>query len=480
MGSDFAYTNYPEDWVRTTLGEMIRQSKGSIQTGPFGSQLHAADYVEIGIPSVMPKNISIEGIVEQDIARITQEDADRLKKYLLEEGDIIYSRRGDVEKCALVKQHETGWLCGTGCLRVRLGNESHVTPEFLHAYLSTPAIREWVSRNAIGATMPNLNTTILSDIPVILPNSSSIQLIGNIWHEINQKITLNRQINQTLEQMAQTLFKSWFVDFDPVIDNALDAGNDIPDTLQERAEQRRLLRAKADFKPLPAETRALFPSEFEETELGWVPKGWDISTTGDEFEVKGGSTPSTANPEFWDEGTIHWTSPKDLSDIDTKILLDTSRKITEAGLKKITSGLLPENTVLMSSRAPVGYLALAKIPVAINQGYIAIPSAKNFTAEYIIQWLDSNMDQIKGMAGGTTFAEISKSTFKTIEILVPTKPVIVEFTKMAKATFDKITSNVKESSYLSNIRDSLLPKLISGELALDDLPEDVAEAAEAL
>jgi type I restriction enzyme S subunit len=361
-----------------------------------------------------------------------------------------------------------------------LGNESHVTPEFLHAYLSTPAIREWVSRNAIGATMPNLNTTILSDIPVILPNSSSIQLIGNIWHEINQKITLNRQINQTLEQMAQTLFKSWFVDFDPVIDNALDAGNDIPDTLQERAEQRRLLRAKADFKPLPAETRALFPSEFEETELGWVPKGWDISTTGDEFEVKGGSTPSTANPEFWDEGTIHWTSPKDLSDIDTKILLDTSRKITEAGLKKITSGLLPENTVLMSSRAPVGYLALAKIPVAINQGYIAIPSAKNFTAEYIIQWLDSNMDQIKGMAGGTTFAEISKSTFKTIEILVPTKPVIVEFTKMAKATFDKITSNVKESSYLSNIRDSLLPKLISGELALDDLPEDVAEAAEAL
>ena len=275
MGSDFAYTNYPEDWVRTTLGEMIRQSKGSIQTGPFGSQLHAADYVEIGIPSVMPKNISIEGIVEQDIARITQEDADRLKKYLLEEGDIIYSRRGDVEKCALVKQHETGWLCGTGCLRVRLGNESHVTPEFLHAYLSTPAIREWVSRNAIGATMPNLNTTILSDIPVILPNSSSIQLIGNIWHEINQKITLNRQINQTLEQMAQTMFKSWFVDFDPVIDNALDAGNDIPDTLQERAEQRRLLRAKADFKVSALESASVF-SEISSSHLKSITSSLDF------------------------------------------------------------------------------------------------------------------------------------------------------------------------------------------------------------
>ncbi|MBB6055269.1 restriction endonuclease subunit S [Tolumonas osonensis] len=329
-----------------------------------------------------------------------------------------------------------------------------------------------------GSAIPSTRREDFYALPVNIPPRWIQDEIVNKLDSLEKKITLNRQINQTLEQMAQTLFKSWFVDFDPVIDNALDAGNDIPDTLQERAEQRRLLRAKADFKPLPAETRALFPSEFEETELGWVPKGWDISTTGDEFEVKGGSTPSTANPEFWENGDIHWTSPKDLSDLDTKILLDTSRKITEAGLKKITSGLLPENTVLMSSRAPVGYLALAKIPVAINQGYIAIPSAKNFTAEYIIQWLDSNMDQIKGMAGGTTFAEISKSTFKTIEIVVPTKPVILEFTKMAKTIFDKITSNVKETSSLSNIRDSLLPKLISGELALHALPE-VPELAEA-
>ncbi len=469
MGSDFAYTNYPEDWVRTTLGEMIRQSKGSIQTGPFGSQLHAADYVEIGIPSVMPKNISIEGIVEQDIARITQEDADRLKKYLLEEGDIIYSRRGDVEKCALVKQHETGWLCGTGCLRVRLGNESHVTPEFLHAYLSTPAIREWVSRNAIGATMPNLNTTILSDIPVILPNSSSIQLIGNIWHEINQKITLNRQINQTLEQMAQTLFKSWFVDFDPVIDNALDAGNEIPESLQNRAELRQKVRASQDFQPLPADILALFPAEFEDSELGWVPKGWEISTAGDEFVIKGGATPSTAIPEFWD-GTIHWTSPKDLSSNETKILLDTSRKITNAGLNKISSGLLPINTVLMSSRAPVGYLALAKVPLAINQGYIAIPSAKMLSSEYTIHWLESAMDEIKGMAGGTTFAEISKSTFKTINLIIPTLNVVNEFTDIVQSKYSLITNNVQEISLLTQLRDTLLPKLISGELRLDEIP----------
>lgn len=399
------------------------------------------------------------------------------KRYYVNHDDIVMIRYGS-QTAGKVVRGKSGYIANN-MFKIDI-NVDFITKDFLFLFLSSNEIYNYLMSSQSSSTMPAISFGMLKGLKVQYPELSEQRKITRILLTLDKKITLNRQINQTLEQMAQTLFKSWFVDFDPVIDNALDAGNAIPDTLLERTEQRRLLRAKADFKPLPAETRALFPSEFKETELGWVPKGWNISTTGDEFEVKGGSTPSTANPEFWDDGTIHWTSPKDLSDIDTKILLDTSRKITEAGLKKITSGLLPENTVLMSSRAPVGYLALAKIPVAINQGYIAIPSAKNFTAEYIIQWLDSNMDQIKGMAGGTTFAEISKSTFKTIEILVPTKPVIVEFTKMAKVTFDKITSNVKESSYLSSIRDSLLPKLISGELALDDLPEEIAEAAEAV
>ena len=122
MGSDVSFCSYPDSWYFMTLGELLDMDGGKVQTGPFGSQLHASDYVSEGIPSVMPKNISIEGIVEEGIARITETDANRLSKYLLEEGDIVYSRRGDVEKCALVKEHEAGWLCGTGCLRVRLGD----------------------------------------------------------------------------------------------------------------------------------------------------------------------------------------------------------------------------------------------------------------------------------------------------------------------------------------------------------------------
>ncbi|WP_226632326.1 restriction endonuclease subunit S, partial [Klebsiella quasipneumoniae] len=169
------------EWVSTTLGELVDTFGGSVQTGPFGSQLHAADYVSEGIPSVMPKNIRIEEIDVEDIARISLSDAERLKKYLLAEGDIVYSRRGDVEKCALVTKNETNWLCGTGCLRIRIPKNKSITPYFLHALLSTPVTREWVSRHAIGATMPNLNTSILRDVPIVVPPFDSMNFIGAMW-----------------------------------------------------------------------------------------------------------------------------------------------------------------------------------------------------------------------------------------------------------------------------------------------------------
>ena len=322
-----------------------------------------------------------------------------------------------------------------------------------------------------GSGQPLINQTIINTISVTIPKLSEKRVaIGHFLRHFDQKINLSLNINQSLEQMSQTLFKSWFVDFDPVIDNALDAGNSIPEALQSRAELRKKVHNSADFKPLPTEICSLFPSEFEETELGWVPKGWNISMAGEEFIVKGGSTPSTANEDFWNNGTIHWTSPKDLTGNESKVLLDTTKKITPLGLAKISSGLLPIDTVLMSSRAPIGYLAINKVPMAINQGYIAIPSAKHLSPEYTIYWLDNIMDDIKGMAGGTTFAEISKSAFKTIKLLIPSSDIITEFSRITRNHFDKVVQNTKEIDSLTNLRDTLLPKLISGELSVEDLP----------
>ena len=454
MESDFAYKNFPITWGLTTLGEIVKQSGGSIQTGPFGSQLHASDYVTIGIPSVMPKNITIEGINEDDIARITEDDAKRLSKYLLDEGDIVYSRRGDVEKCALVKAHERGWLCGTGCLRIRLGRQTNLTSNFLHAYLSTPAIREWVSRNAIGATMPNLNTSILSNIPVLVPTENEINFFGDIWYNLNQKITLNRQINQTLEQMAQTLFKSWFVDFDPVIDNALDAGNDIPDTLQERAEQRRLLRAKTDIKPLPAETRALFPSEFEETELGWVPKGWQIRQIKDVVER------ISVGKKY---------SQKELKPTGHVPVLDQAK-----------TGVIGYHEDIPGVNASI------ENPVIIFANHTCVTRLISYdfsTIQNVLPFKFKNIDifwTYLATQGKQQFEEYKGHwpDFEVQDIIIPNEIASSNFGKIVRPYFEKIVSNEKINEGLIAIRDALLPKLISGELELDALPEtpELAEA----
>ena len=253
MAGDLINGEIPDHWEFTTLGEICQRGGGNIQTGPFGSQLHASDYVPVGVPSIMPTNIGENRIVEDGIVRITEEDANRLGQHRLRAGDIIYSRRGDVEKRALIREREEGWFCGTGCLKVRLGS-GVVDPLFASLFLGHPAIREWIVRHAVGATMPNLNTTIMSAVPFALPPLAEQKAIAAVLGALDDKIELNRRMNATLEAMARALFQSWFVDFDPV-------------------------RAKLDGRPpaaLDPATAALFPDSFQDSAVGHIPHGWKV------------------------------------------------------------------------------------------------------------------------------------------------------------------------------------------------------------
>lgn len=194
----------PVQWERMTLADACRKGAGGIQTGPFGSQLHASDYVPAGIPSVMPQDIGDNVILDADIARITEEDANRLSKYLLREGDIVYSRRGDVGRRALVRAEQDGWLCGTGCLRVRPGGG--VDSRFLSYYLGHPEVRGWIVRHAVGATMPNLNTQILGSVPLVLPSPAEQREIAAVLGALDDKIAVNERIAVTADTLAGALF----------------------------------------------------------------------------------------------------------------------------------------------------------------------------------------------------------------------------------------------------------------------------------
>lgn len=432
----------PESWIRTTLGEVVERGGGSIQTGPFGSQLHASDYVELGIPSIMPVNIGDNRLIEDGIARISREDADRLSKHIVRKGDIVYSRRGDVERRALIREAEDGWFCGTGCLKVRLG-KGVVDPEFASYFLGHPEVRSWIGRHAVGITMPNLNTSIMEAVPFLLPPPGEQQAIAAILQSLDDKIEHNRKTSRALEGLARAMFKAWFVDFEPIHAKAAGA---------------------TSFPGMPREAFAALPGRFTESPLGPLPEGWKARTIGELVSVKGGATPSTKVAEYWDGGTHHWATPKDLSGLHDPVLLGTERQITAAGVECISSGVLPVDTVLLSSRAPVGYTALAKVPLAVNQGFIALVCEGPLPPHYVLHWTRSVMEEIKSRASGTTFPEISKAGFRPIPAILPTPPVVAAFESLARSIFDLITANARESRKLAELRDYLLPRLLSGSI----------------
>lgn len=330
------------------------------------------------------------------------------------------------------------------------GNDPHFAFYFLKAI-------DFACYNS-GSAQPSLNRNFIYPIPICVPNPVEQRAIAHVLGSLDDLIELNRETNELLEEMARALFKSWFVDFDPVRRNK-DEGGRMKD---ENA-------SSSSFIPNPSAFDHLFPDHFQDSELGEIPKGWEVRTIGEVVACVGGGTPSTSEPKFWENGAHHWTTPKDFSSLQAPFLIDTDRRITDAGLAKISSGLLPVGTVLMSSRAPVGYLAIADIPVAINQGFIAMRPNKSVSNYFLLNWCQSNMIEIKNRASGTTFAEISKSAFRPIPIVIPPAKVMDAFTDYVKPFYLQIASNLHESRDLAALRDTLLPKLLSGEVSVAEM-----------
>ena len=455
------------EWPTVSIEDLQADVKGAIAIGPFGSRMKSECYVPTGVPVIRGTNISGGPAFEGDFVFIPEELADSLGSCNVYEGDLVFPHRGSIGEVGIVEKNNR-YVISSSLMKLTC-NHDKVIPKFLFYFFKSSVGKHELLKNASQVGTPGIGQplTSLKSIRVKLPPKASQAAIVEALGALDNKIELNRQINTTLESMAQALFKSWFVDFDPVIDNALAAGNPIPDALRARARARQEMRtaASANVQSFPSEIQQLFPNNFVFTEeMGWAPENWRISTAGEEFTIQGGSTPSTKNPDFWEGGDIHWTTPKDLSGNETKLLIDTDRKITFEGLQTITSGLLPTNTVLMSSRAPVGYLAISKVPVAINQGYIALSCDRDITPEFSIQWLDSIIEEIKGISGGTTFAEISKKTFRSIKVMVPERSVIEVFSAIVKQYYDRILISAQEIETLSRARDTLLPRLLSGQL----------------
>ncbi len=294
-----------------------------------------------------------------------------------------------------------------------------------------------------GSPIPSTTRAAVYVRDLEVPPFNEQRSIAAVLSAFDDKIELDRRMNETLEAMARAIFKSWFVDFDPV-------------------------RAKSEGrKPagMDEATAALFPNAFQPSPLGPIPRGWQVSRIGEEVTVVGGSTPRTDEPSFWG-GSHAFATPKDLAGLASPVLLDTERQITAAGVEQISSGILPKGTVLLSSRAPIGYLAIAELSVSVNQGFIAMVCNKRLPNHYVLNWATENMPSIEANANGTTFLEVSKANFRPIQVLVPEAKVLERFTATVQPLYELVVSNLRESRTLATTRDTLLPKLLSGELSV--------------
>ncbi|MHB1667455.1 restriction endonuclease subunit S [Thiomonas sp.] len=456
MAGELLFGPPPSDWRYLTLGEACKRAGGDIQTGPFGSQLHASDYVPVGIPSIMPQNIGDNRINENGIARITPKDAERLRRYLVRSSDIIYSRRGDVERRALIRQKQDGWLCGTGCLRVRFGQDGP-DPVFVSHYLGHPLVREWIVRHAHGATMPNLNTSILSACPLLLPPLPEQRAIAHILGTLDDKIELNRRMSETLEAMARALFKAWFVDFEPV-----------------RAKMEGRWQRGLPLPGLPAHLYDLFPDRLVESELGEISEGWECVSASRLVEFnpseplrKGAASPyiemaALPTSGSWPEPPVSRPFGSGMRFRNGDTLLARITPCLENG-KTAFVQCLPDNTVGWGSTE---YIVMRpKAPVPPEFGYLLARDAA------------FRERAIRSMTGSSGRQRVQADSVAAFKLAAPSNEAVWDaFSHVVAPAFMSIKANAEAIATLTQLRDTLLPKLISGELRLPEAKAQVVEA----
>lgn len=323
-------------------------------------------------------------------------------KFLYDEPALIIGRKGAYREVHFAKK--PFFVIDTAFYTKKKNNLTNTS--FIYYWFKNVDINAMDS----GSAIPSTSRDEVYDIDIVLPPLPEQTAIAEILSSLDDKIDLLHRQNKTLEQIAETLFRQWFI---------------------EEAEE-----------------------------------GWEEGTLNDVITMKGGSTPSTNEPKYWD-GNIYWTTPRDLSNTTSVYLFDTSRKITEEGLNQISSRLLPIGTLLLSSRAPIGYLAITEIPLAINQGYIAIICDKNISTFFMYLWCKINMETIENAGNGSVFQEISKSAFRTLEIKIPPNEKLNHFDIEIKPIFQKIKINSQQIRILTHLRDALLPKLMNGEIRVN-------------
>ena len=411
-----------------------------IQTGPFGSQLHQSDYSLSGTPVVMPKDLADGAIVDATIARVGPQHVERLARHKLKEGDLLFSRRGDVGRCALVRKEQEGWLCGTGCLRVELDAEK-ADYNYLYYFLRREDVAKWLESHAVGAIMLNINPSIVSQLPVVFPSLDAQRNIAKVLSTIDRKIALNRKRIVTLEAMAKEIYDYWFVQFD------------FPD---------------AHGRPYKSSGGAMVYNPDLKRE---IPKGWEVLPLVDAVnELNSGEWGSDAYGET-SSVEVHCLRGADMEDQSNLPV----RYISERKADKLLS--VGDIVIEMSGGSPTQATGRS---CYVSQGLLEAYNGKltctNFcnslklkepdaTAYFLFVWRlfyrAGLMFNFEGKTSGLKNLQID--SLLATKWVFPPKELATKFNKLHLSVTAQTDNCKKEISRLSALRDFLLPVLMNGQ-----------------
>ena len=407
------------EWKEVRLGDVC-----NIITGfPFPGKKYSKE----GIRVVRGDNVTIGNLrwdTEKD--KRWNEPFDKTEYYSLQANDIVIGMDGSRvgKNKARIKEEDLPLLLAQRVACVR--HNEFAEQDYLYYNIFSKKFIDYVNSIHTGSAIPHISQKQIEDYKILLPDLGTQRRIASILSSLDRKIELNKKINADLEEMAQAIFKNWFVDFEPFKDG-----------------------------------------KFVDSELGMIPEGWKVGRLVEIADVVGGSTPSKAKPEYYTQNGIAWLTPKDLSNHPAVYSSRGEIDITEEGYNSTSTKLMPKGTVLFTSRAPIGYISITQNDICTNQGFKSLVPKKAGTC-FLYCFLKYVTPEIENKSTGSTFKEASGSLMKSLQVIMPEQKVFEDFETIVSPLFARIESLEKENSRLSLLRDTLLPRLMSGEL---EIPE---------
>jgi len=412
-------------WPRVKIESIKANRRYSLVGGPFGSELTSRDYVEEGVPVIRGVNLPDDASFnDDDFVFVREEKADQLYSNNAYPGDVVFTQRGTLGQVGVIPidSRFPRYLISQSQMKLTV-NPAEADARFVFYFFRHPDTVKTIKNHALTSGVPHINLGILREFQMPLPPLDTQREIVAVLSSYDDLIENNRRRMALLEEAARALYWEWFV-------------------------------------------RLRFPGREHGSITDGLPQGGKRKRMSDIANCVGRGTPSTTVSDYWQDGTITWVTPTDVTRNQHFVLLDAARKVTEAGLENSSAKLVPPHAVLMTSRASVGFFAIAGREVCTNQGFISIVPQDTVFSTFLLFQLSHRVEEIRAMGSGSTYPEVSRGKFREFQVLQPPRKLVADFDEQATVFLTQIRVLKEQNQKLKAARDLLLPRLMSGEIAV--------------